>query len=291
MTLQRSDLQALQKPFAFADHEFTRGFCYLTEESVTRRLDEVDPSWEFEILETGSNREKQVYVNARLTVKGVSRCNTGMQDVNDKAGEAEKGAATDALKRCARLFGVGRYILGAPKEGPEFKAWLAAEQRKAGLAEKGNAGISEAGKKVDTSAAKALGAAVLELQENSIPEGFTRYRLESVAVNPRGDGRHQYLLGCEGPEKQSTTIVLYSADVFRKAGFEDARIDGWKTAKKVNLSADQHVYIVAQQVPNGKGNPTWNVARVEVNTLGETHSPALGQRDQRAFEALGKQTA
>lgn len=133
MALSHDDLKALARPFAFGDHEFTRGYVYISEEAITARIEEVDPSWAFDILEVGANRDKQVYVTARLTINGVGRCNTGMQDVIEKAGEPEKGATTDALKRCARLFGVGRYLLGAPKEGPEFKRWLADKQREAGL--------------------------------------------------------------------------------------------------------------------------------------------------------------
>jgi hypothetical protein len=133
MALTNEDLIALARPFRMADHEFKEKYVYIAEEAVTGRLDEVDPSWQFEILEVGSNRDKQVFVTARLTVKDVSRCNTGMQDVNNGPGEPEKGATTDALKRCARLFGIGRYLLGAPGKGPDFDKFLATVQREAGI--------------------------------------------------------------------------------------------------------------------------------------------------------------
>lgn len=123
MALEESDLQALKRPFNRADHEFVRGFVYLTEEAITNRIEEVDPSWTFNV-----NRIEHVDGNAvchaTLIINGVARDGIGMQQILEKAGEPAKGAATDALKRCARLFGIGRYLLDAPKEGAAFDNWL-----------------------------------------------------------------------------------------------------------------------------------------------------------------------
>lgn len=141
MTLTADNIRLLTKPFSIKDHEFTCGYVYISEAAITARLDEVDPAWTFEIQQL-SVRARQGVCAGRMTVKGVTRENVGMQPVEylkDKqtkeetdieAGEPEKGAATDAIKRCARLFGVGRYLLNAPREGKEFNKWLAAEQRK-----------------------------------------------------------------------------------------------------------------------------------------------------------------
>lgn len=126
--LEADDLVILKRAFAFADHEFTRGFVYLTEESITSRIEEVDPSWAFDIMQVVHEGNNAI-CHARLTIKDVSRDGIGMQQILEKAGEPAKGAATDALKRCARLFGVGRYLLDAPKEGDEFKRWLADQQK------------------------------------------------------------------------------------------------------------------------------------------------------------------
>ena len=128
--LTTEDLTTLKRPFARADHEFIRGFVYITEEAITNRLEEVDPAWMFIVLDVTTSGDNAV-VRARLGVKDVYRDGVGMQKVNEKAGEAEKGAATDALKRCARLFGVGRYLLGAPAEGPLFDDWLKEQRRTA----------------------------------------------------------------------------------------------------------------------------------------------------------------
>lgn len=139
MSLTHEDIAQLTQPFPIAAHEFARGFCYVAEEEVTARIEEVDPSWSFEILSIKRDgiSNQQCIVLARMTINGVIRESTGMQMVEyagaagnkseRETGEAEKGATTDALRRCARLFGVGRYILkmgDAVKNGGQLDAWL-----------------------------------------------------------------------------------------------------------------------------------------------------------------------
>lgn len=56
------------------------------------------------------------------------------KDSDRESGEPEKGAVTDALKRCARLFGIGRYLLDDPPKvnggnDAEFNKWLVAKQK------------------------------------------------------------------------------------------------------------------------------------------------------------------
>jgi hypothetical protein len=128
--LTQEQLHKLKEPFPPNAHEFLKGLVYLAEEWVTARIEQVDPSWEFHIDEVGL-RGDQVYTRARLTICGVSRSNIGEQSItvsketSKEFGEPEKGSATDALKRCARLFGIGRYLLNAPNE-QAFPAWLEA---------------------------------------------------------------------------------------------------------------------------------------------------------------------
>lgn len=156
--LTHEDLAILARPFPFDDHKFNpRGFAYVHEIPIISRLDEVDLSWNFQVHET-VGRNEQVSSIATLTIKGVSRSNVGMQMVeyvtdyetkektDREAGEPEKAATTDALRRTARLFGIGRYLLGAPKVytvgkgkdaylNPEqlqkFRDWLEAISRRA----------------------------------------------------------------------------------------------------------------------------------------------------------------
>lgn len=139
-TLTKDDVTTLTRHFLPGEHEFVRGFTYITEQAITTRLDEVDPAWTLTILDT-HQRNEQIVVTARLTIKGVSRDGVGMQKIERKettdektgeikpfeSGEPEKGAATDALKRAARLFGIGRYLLDTPgrvKTVDHIATWL-----------------------------------------------------------------------------------------------------------------------------------------------------------------------
>lgn len=126
MTLTPEQVLQLTALFPAKDHEFIRGFTYLTEDSISDRLDEVDPNWTFEIVSV-TQREKEITAHCRLTVGGVHRENTGMATIMPNAGEPEKSAVTDGLKRCARLFGIGRYILNIPKQVKDIESldrWL-----------------------------------------------------------------------------------------------------------------------------------------------------------------------
>lgn len=130
MALTTEDAQILNGLFPFDQHEFNpRGFVYISEQAICARLDQVDPSWHWDIKSVQVRDNVAVCVGT-LTVKGVTREGVGMDKILENAGEAEKSAATDALKRAARLFGIGRYLLDNPKEG-EFKKWLAAQQNSA----------------------------------------------------------------------------------------------------------------------------------------------------------------
>lgn len=143
MALTPENLQTLKAAFPFADHKFLRGFVYLKEDAITDRIEQVDPAWSFEIQEVKREHHPlgiQCVCRATLTICGVSRSNIGMQEVETSkdgtklVGEVEKGSTTDALRRCARLFGIGRYLLDAPKEDKGFAAWLAAKQKETGAA-------------------------------------------------------------------------------------------------------------------------------------------------------------
>jgi hypothetical protein len=136
-TLTTEAVNDLKRPFAVQYHDFVRGFVYLAERAVCERIEQVDPGWSFEILSVSHYPERnRVNVTARMTILGVKRegigsgtyLDTPVKDYETKEpktndlgevmmnySEAEKGAATDALRRCARLFGVGRYLLDTPK--------------------------------------------------------------------------------------------------------------------------------------------------------------------------------
>lgn len=120
MTLTHEDVQQLTAQFDASDHEEREGRTYIREGAITRRLDEVDPSWTWELLGQPVYRDGTVTVTGRLTVNGVWRDGVGMENIRtsktgNEVNEAEKSAATDALKRAARLFGIGRYLLDLGK--------------------------------------------------------------------------------------------------------------------------------------------------------------------------------
>lgn len=121
MTLTNEDLKTLRHPFKPNEHEFLKGNAYITEAAIMTRLEEVDPSMEFYVMNQ-VQRGDVITVYGRMIVKGVIRESSGMAKVEmttdgkREANEAEKSATTDALKRCARLFGVGRYLLSLPDD-------------------------------------------------------------------------------------------------------------------------------------------------------------------------------
>lgn len=103
---------------------------YLQHTDVADRLDAVDPAWSFLALEEGPKGDLY-YVKASLTVKNVTRQNIG-------EGNDPKGAYSDALKRCAMLFGVGRYLYDEElvwtpynESQDKYKAWTYAEYERA----------------------------------------------------------------------------------------------------------------------------------------------------------------
>lgn len=91
---------------------------YTTEEPIRLRLTEVDPNWSL-TLSNVTVGEKFASVTVALTVCGVTRIGTGGASVKktdqDTDHDVVKAASTDALKRAARMFGVGAYLLRAPK--------------------------------------------------------------------------------------------------------------------------------------------------------------------------------
>lgn len=97
---------------------------YIETHAVIQRLnDAFDGQWSFEVLNQ-ENTGTQVIVLGKLTAEGISKCQFGCSNItfNSKTGEVIslgddwKAAASDALKKCATLFGVGLHLYGAGKE-------------------------------------------------------------------------------------------------------------------------------------------------------------------------------
>ena len=111
-------------------HKDPRGLDYLTGEQVVSRLNEVlgPGNWNFVVKEHGYDEESdEMWALGRLeaAIDGsmIWREQFGSQKHNRRRNDGKiidygfdaKGAATDALKKCASLIGVGLYL--AEKEG------------------------------------------------------------------------------------------------------------------------------------------------------------------------------
>lgn len=147
MALTHDDLMVLKAFFPAKDHEFDYAKnCYITEDAITERLEAVDPSWELEQrtiehrAELGDEGKLIITISLAMTVKGVTRVGVGRgivelrKDKKGEANQAEKTAATDALKRAARLFGIGRYLLSLPKDVKDTSSlskWLNSQSKPA----------------------------------------------------------------------------------------------------------------------------------------------------------------
>lgn len=113
MSLTNADIQVLSAPFpkdkvGFKVQVLSQKkdkaliVAYLQHTDVYGRIEKVDMAWHCETISTWNDADTH-YAHTRLTIRGVTRDNVG--DGNDP-----KGAFSDALKRCAMLFGVGRYL-------------------------------------------------------------------------------------------------------------------------------------------------------------------------------------
>lgn len=100
---------------------------YVPPAPVIRRLNELAPDWSFaceyvgqqHTIETRYKRDGSPYevefdeicVHGALTIEGVTREQFGDGDTDGSAyGDAVKAAGTDALKKCASLFGIALYL-------------------------------------------------------------------------------------------------------------------------------------------------------------------------------------
>jgi hypothetical protein len=125
MGLNREVLEMLSKPFdpkevevkiqaVSRDRTRAQVVAYVDARTVLDRLDEVvgPTGWsdKYEVLFNSSDGEgrRLVEVKCTLTVLGVSK-----EDVGE--GDSLKAAFSDALKRAAVKFGVGRYLYRLPK--------------------------------------------------------------------------------------------------------------------------------------------------------------------------------
>jgi hypothetical protein len=127
MEFTREIMEALGAAFPNDEIEFlpraqsngkALGLAYIDARSVMRRLDAaVGPgnwSFDFDLLDTAGKM-----VKGKLTVLGVTKCDAGEAAQED---EPLKSAVSDALKRCAVHFGIGRYLYYLPRAWAPYDA-------------------------------------------------------------------------------------------------------------------------------------------------------------------------
>ena len=128
-TLTREVLEALGAPFPDDEIDFlprgnwegkARALAYIDARTVMRRLDAVvgPAHWSFDFDPLSADGKM---VRGKLTVLGVTKCDAGEGASED---EVLKSAVSDALKRCAVHFGIGRYLYYLPS------VWAPYDQRK-----------------------------------------------------------------------------------------------------------------------------------------------------------------
>ena len=116
------DIAALQAPFAFNAHNWraqqvardgrrAQALCYITSRAVQSRLDDVcgPAGWQSRFEETASGRviaTIEIDLDGRWIAKSDGAGSTVM--------EGEKGGLSDAFKRAAVMWGIGRYLYGLP---------------------------------------------------------------------------------------------------------------------------------------------------------------------------------
>ena len=127
MAFTREILEALTAPFPDDEIEFlpraqsngkALGLAYIDARSVMRRLDAVvgpaNWSYDFDVLSPDGKM-----VRGKLTVLGVTKCDAGEAAQED---EPLKSAVSDALKRAAVHFGIGRYLYYLPRVWAPYDA-------------------------------------------------------------------------------------------------------------------------------------------------------------------------
>ncbi len=108
---------------------FGKTLDYIEGHSVIQRLNEAfDGSWSFEII-SHDILEEEVMVQGKLSAEGVVKTQFGSSSITrSKDGGALisladdlKAAATDSLKKCATLLGVGLYLYSSQSGSAEGK--------------------------------------------------------------------------------------------------------------------------------------------------------------------------
>lgn len=120
--------ELLEKPFDKEQIKQRKGnfgdmIDYVETHAVIQRLNEAfEGQWSFEII-TQETTAQEVIVSGKLTAEGVSKSQFGSNKISlSKQGEIIsvgddwKAAASDCLKKCASLFGIGLHLYGGTEK-------------------------------------------------------------------------------------------------------------------------------------------------------------------------------
>lgn len=129
------DIDILTRDFPAQAIKYREGgggkrMAYLETQTVVRRLNEAtENSWDFRVTRFEWHGDLLI-ATGEMTLPGLgTRAGTGVQRVHEKSEDLVKGAASDCLKNCARLFGVGLSLYGPDYESGEIAAPQASPQR------------------------------------------------------------------------------------------------------------------------------------------------------------------
>ena len=152
--------ERLTKPFQPREHDINyTGYAYISEMAITTRLDDVVGAfnWQWRTVDLQQSTSTHWVATVELSIlsdngwitragvgEGTASINNPYKDgkdplddpryVSNMGENAAKSAETDAFRRAARHFGIGRYLLDAPKFGQKnFKGlenWLLANYAK-----------------------------------------------------------------------------------------------------------------------------------------------------------------
>ena len=122
------DIRELTKPFGPEALETRAGpsgrsFTYVATHAVINRLNRAcHYQWDFRITDQHFEGDTLV-CRGELTIPGLgTRAQVGVQKIAPNGGEdLLKGAASDCLKKCASLFGVGIQLYGPDVESPDYR--------------------------------------------------------------------------------------------------------------------------------------------------------------------------
>ncbi len=111
------DYRPQGKPSSRNGKDYARCLAYVDARAVATRLDDVVgiDGWQFNWEPVASAGGKVTAAKGTLAIHGISKSDVGDGD----ATETTKASVSDALKRCAVLWGLGRYLYGMPAEWAE----------------------------------------------------------------------------------------------------------------------------------------------------------------------------